>query len=51
MDNYAGRKLTLNEAVHPFAAKQALKQYGFLVTKELLPAEMKKTLDEPDGIG
>ncbi len=35
----------------PFAAKQALKQYGFLVTKELLPAEMKKTLDKPDGIG
>jgi len=35
----------------PFAAKQALKQYGFLVTKELLPAEMRKTLDAPDGIG
>lgn len=35
----------------PFAAKQALKQYGFLVTKELLPTEMRKTLDAPDGIG
>lgn len=35
----------------PFATKQALKQYGFLLTKELLPAEMRKTLDAPDGIG
>jgi len=35
----------------PFAAKQALKQYGFLLTKELLPAEMRKTLDAPDGTG
>ena len=35
----------------PFAAKQALKQYGFLVTKKLLPAEMKKTLDAPTGVG
>jgi len=35
----------------PFAAKQALKQYGFLVTKELLPAEMRKTLNAPDERG
>ncbi len=35
----------------PFAAKQALKQYGFLVTKKLLPAEMSKTLDAPSGAG
>jgi len=35
----------------PFAAKQALKQYGFLVTKKLLPAEMKETLDAPTGTG
>ena len=35
----------------PFAAKQALKQYGFLLTKTLLPAEMKKTLDAPTGVG
>ncbi len=35
----------------PFAAKQALKQYGFLVSKKLLPAEMNKSFDAPDGTG
>lgn len=35
----------------PFAAKQALKQYGFLLTKTLLPAEMNKTLTAPSGSG
>jgi hypothetical protein len=35
----------------PFAAKQALKQYGFLLTKTLLPAEMNKTLTAPSGAG
>ena len=35
----------------PFAAKQALKQYGFLLTKTLLPAEMNETLTAPSGSG
>jgi hypothetical protein len=35
----------------PFAAKQALKQYGFLVSKKLLPEEMKKSFDAPTGVG
>jgi hypothetical protein len=35
----------------PFAAKQALKQYGFLVSKKLLPAEMDKSFDAPSGTG
>jgi len=35
----------------PFAAKQALKQYGFLVSKKLLPAEMNKSFDAPSGTG
>ncbi|MBP13129.1 MAG: hypothetical protein CMA71_06315 [Euryarchaeota archaeon] len=35
----------------PFAAKQALKQYGFLVSKKLLPAEMNKSFDAPSGVG